>query len=241
MRLRKKDESNTKGRTILVIADCLHGAMAAGRFAVRNLRDSDSRILLLQTYRKPGYSQGLLRDISPILEKVAKAELTELKNEMVKEFDLSASSIGKATLEGDLRVVLKNWFGNTPGISVVVGSDPRLSYRSFPCRKVVGAVVESGLTPVFVVSDSITLIDREGITLFAAEEKEVSSDYFDFLKEMSGKRELKMTTITVDSGNRFFPSGDTTLHLSVDPGSRSDNITGGEMIFRKEVEKIQSG
>lgn len=241
MRLRRKDESNTKGRTILVIADCLHGAMAAGRFAVRNLRDSDSRIILLQTYRKPGYSQGMLRDISPILEKVARAELTELKNEMVKEFGLSAGSIGKATLEGDLGTVLKNWFGNTPGLSVVVGSDPRLSYRSFPCRKVIEAVVEAGLTPVFVVSDSITLIDREGITLFAGEEKEVSSDYFDFLKEMSVKRELRMTIITVDSENSFFPSGDTTLHLSVDPGSRSDNITGGEMIFRKEVEKMQTG
>ncbi|MCA1757737.1 MAG: hypothetical protein LC649_09805 [Bacteroidales bacterium] len=240
MRLRKK-ESNAKGRTVLVLADCLHGAMAAGRFAVRNLRDSDSRILLLQTYRKPGYGQSMLRDISPILEKVAKAELTELKNQMMKEFDLSAGSIGKATLEGDIRTVLKNWFGNTPGLSVVVGSDPRLSYRSFPCRKVIEAVVESGLTPVFVVSDSITLIDREGITLFAGEEKEVSSDYFDFLKEISGKYELRMTIITVDSENSFFPSGDTTLHLSVDPGSRSDNITGGEMIFRKEVEKMQAG
>lgn len=240
MRLRRKDESNTKGRTILVLADCLHGAMAAGRFAVRNLLDSNSRIILLQTYRKPAYGQSTLRDISPILEKVAKAELTELKNQIVKEFGLPAGSIGKATLEGDLGIVLRNWFGNTPGLSVVVGSDPRLSYRSFPCRKVIGAVVESGLTPLFVVSDSVTLIDREGITLFAGEENEVKSDYFDFLTEVSNKRELRMTTITVDSDSRFFPSGDTTLHLSGNHGSRSDNISGGEMIFRKEVDRIQA-
>ena len=46
MRMRHKNKGYSRGRTILVIADCQHGAMEAGRFAVRNLYDSNSRIIL---------------------------------------------------------------------------------------------------------------------------------------------------------------------------------------------------
>lgn len=239
--MKPKNQSDENGRTILVLADCLHGAMEAGRFAVRNLYDSNSRILLQQTYQKPRYGQSMLRDITPMLRKVAKEELTKLKNEMVKEFGLPAGSIGKLALEGELSTVLRSWFGNTPGLSVVVGYDPRLSYRAFPCRSVIKAATDSGLRPLFVVSDSITLIDSSIITLFTGDERQVCSDYVDFLEDMSDNNGMRMTMLTMENAGKFRPAPETTLHLSAGAASRTDNLTKVEQLFRQEVERISTG
>jgi hypothetical protein len=241
MRLKPKNQSDENGRTILVIADCLHGVMEAGRFAVRNLYDSNSRILLMQSYQKPRYGQSMLRNITPMLEKIAKEELTKLKNEMFKESGLPAGSIGKLALEGELSTLLRSWFGDTPGLSVVVGYDPRLSYRAFPCRSVIKAVTDSGLRPLFIVSDSITLIDNRIITLFTEDERQVCSDYLDFLEDMSDNHAMRMTTLTMGKAGKFRPAPETTQHFSAWADSRTDNLTAGEVLFRQEVQKISVG
>jgi hypothetical protein len=239
--MRHKNKGYNRGRTILVIADCQHGAMEAGRFAVRNLYDSNSRILLQQTYQKPQYGRGMLRDISPMLEKIAKEELTKLKNDMIKEFGLPAGSIGKVAFEGELSTILRTRFSNTPGLSVVVGFDPRLSYRSFPCRKIIRSVKDSGLSPLFVVSDSITLIDNRNIILFTKDEKQVCSDYLNFLKVIKSKNRMRMTTLTMENAGKFRPAPETALHFVPGQGSWSDDLTGGELLFRKELERICIG
>ena len=241
MRMKHKNKGYSGGRTILVLADCLHGAIEAGRFAVRNLYDSNTRIVLLQTYNKPQYGRSMLHDITPILEKTAKEDLTKLKNEMLKEFGLPADSIGKAALEGELSEVLANGFSKTPGLSVVVGYDPRLSYRAFPCRSVIKAATDSGLRPLFVVSDSITLIDNSIISLFTGDERQIRSDYLDFLEDMSDNNGIRMTTLTMENGGKFRPDPETILHFSAGADSQIDNLTVGEYLFRQEVQRISVG
>ena len=183
----------------------------------------------------------MLRDITPMLEKIAKEELTKLKNEMIKEFGLPAGSIGKLAIEGELSTVLKRMFGNTSGLSVVIGYDPILSYRAFPCRSLVKAAADSGLRPFFVVSDSITLIESSNITLFTGDERQVCSDYLDFLEDMSDKNGMRMTTITRENGGKFRPDPETTLHFSAGADSQIDNLTVGEYLFRQEVQRISLG
>jgi hypothetical protein len=241
MRLRKKNRGFSSGRTILVLVDCQHGAMEAGRFAMRNLYDSNSRILLQHTYQKPRYGQSMLRNISPVLEKIAKEELTKLKNEMIKEFGLPAGSIGKLVFEGELTSIIRNKFSNTPGLSFVVGFNPNVLSRSFPCRSVIKSVTDSGLGPLFVVSDSITLIDSKHIILFTNDEKEVSSSYLNFLKSLKNNKRMQMTTLTMENAGSFRPTPETALHFSTMEGSRSDDLTGGELLLRKELERISIG
>ena len=224
-----------------MLADCLHGAMEAGRFAVRNLYDGNSRILLLQTYQKPHNSQSMLRDITPVLEKTAKGELSRLKNDMVKEFGLPAGSIGKLAVEGELSLVLRDLFGQTPGLSVVLGYDPRLSYRAFPCRSVITAATGSGLRPMFVVSESITVIDSRVITIFTEDERQVCSRYLDFLENMSDRYGMRMTTLTLQNGGQFNPDPETALHFRTGSDKRTDDLPAGESLFRQEVQKINVG
>ncbi len=112
MQLRKKITDTIARQDILVVADCTEGALPAAQFAIRNLYTTGSSIILLQTYQKRTFGQSTLRNIEPLLKKIASRELTELKNELVKDFRLKPNTISKTIIEGELWSVLKRWHRN---------------------------------------------------------------------------------------------------------------------------------
>ena len=187
MRGNSQREGAIKKRTILVVTDCMHGAMAACRFAARNLFDSDTTLLLLQTYRTSRYDQSTLRDISRIIEKTVKSELSGLSQELGKEFSISQDRIREMAVEGDLKEILQELFAAEKTLAIVMGFDPNLSKNTLPCRRLIGAVIESGLRPLFVVSDTITVIDQKNATLLAGERDNIHRVYQEFLEDEIGR------------------------------------------------------
>jgi hypothetical protein len=175
-----------------------------------------------------------------MLKKIATEELRKIKGNLIEEFELSPDSIDKETFEGGLSSILRYEFCNTPDLSAVVGCNPIQSYQPFPCRKVVKAVFESGIRPLFVVSDSITLFDSCNIFLFVEDENQVSSDYFNLLEEIKNKSRIRMTKHTSSNPGQFIPTRETASHFNAGKISGSNNMTGGEMLLRKEINRLNN-
>ncbi len=148
MRLKQKNTSPQISQDILVIADCIHGAQKAASFASRNLHLADSTMMLLQTYQKRAFGQSMLRNITPFLEKTARRELSELKNQIVTNDGIHPKSISKVVLDGELLSVLKQRFGNMTNTAVVLGFDQGMLKPSTYCKKLIVSVIESGIRPL---------------------------------------------------------------------------------------------
>lgn len=229
---------SAKHKIIVVLANCAKGAAEAGRFAVRNLFDKNSKIVLLQTYQKPKYGHTMLRNLSGMLNNIALEDLRGIENILVKEFNLSSESFIKMACEDDLKSILKNEFSKFPNVSLVIGNKSIESKKNFPCRKIINSAIESDIRPVVVVNDSVTLIEKDTMVVYSESDKKVDSDYLSFLKEIKLKNSMRMTMHTSAKLGKFIPSTETTSHFRKINGTIYEGISEGELLLRKELKNI---
>ena len=171
-------------KNIMVLTDCSHGALDAGRFAVKYLFDNKSKIILLQTYHTPVQSKNVLDTISPMLEKVARRELNELKAKLSLEYDISQEKIEIRVIEGELKDIIITEFGNLKKFSIVAGSVSESSPNKIPCRNIIEALVQSNIYPVFLISDCITLIEQSRILIIVDNENKIPDQYREYLQDI---------------------------------------------------------
>jgi len=216
------------------------GALDAGRFAVRNLLDSKSRILLLQTFQKPKNAQSQLPDLSPMLKKISMDELDALKNTLIKEFDLSADCIISESIEEQLSTVLNIDFKDKADHSIVIGLGQRRSERNFPCRNVLKAVLNSGIRPAIIISNDITLIESKNIILYSSDKNEINQEYRDFLDEIKNRQMLDLEIRTIRNAQNPAPSSETTRHFNLINGTEHRGISESERLLRNELKQLES-
>ena len=216
------------------------GALDAGRFAVRNLLDSKSRILLLQTFQKPKNAQSQLPDLSPMLKKISMDELDALKNTLIKEFDLSADCIISESIEEQLSTVLNIDFKDKADHSIVIGLGQRRSERNFPCRNVLKAVLNSGIRPAIIISNDITLIESKNIILYSSDKNEINQEYRDFLDEIKNRQMLDLEIRTIRNAQNPAPSSETTRHFNLINGTEYRGISESERLLRNELKQLES-
>jgi len=232
---KKKNANSIAGDDILILTDCINGAMTAARFAIRNLYTSNSSIILLQTYQKQGFGQSTLRNVLPLLKKIATSELTNLKNEIVKDFGIEAESISKIVKEGKLSLVLKKKFENRSGIILLLGIDPKSLNSDFHCKKLIKSVFNSGIRPAYLISDSIIRIEEGSITYFACHQKKLKPEKLDILRKTLGGKGLNITTVFPESD---FLSGADDVHPK-HPVFQArfpiDDFPKAEKLFRKLI------
>lgn len=190
-------------KTILLLADCWSGAMAAGRFAAQMLFDECSQIILLNTYQGPGTGMTMTRSVTPILEKTAKKDLEILRNCLVNEYDIPASSITEVTKEGAMVSVIETCYSDHDNLSVVLGQNLNNPLRKGFCRNVISSLMSTPFRPVFLVSNFITLIEHSRIFLVAEKEENISSLYRNYLSNIFPGDQKQMELVTHNNRNGF--------------------------------------
>ncbi len=206
MQLKQKKTSAAKSPDILVIADCINGAAKAAWFAIRNLHLHNSAITLLQTYQKVSFGQSMLRNIVPLLEKTASRELIELKNQIVSNTGVDPKSISKIVIEGELSSVLKQRFGKKTGTVVVLGIEQDASDLCISCKKQIVSVINSGIRPIYLVGNGITLISKDKATFFSGEQNLQDGLYYHFLKKFFNGLDIQHS-IMVNSTDSLLKPG----------------------------------
>lgn len=232
MDLKQKNTNSLTNPDILVIADCIHGAEKAALFATRNLHLHDSKMMLLQTYQKQAFGLSMLRNIKPLLEKTAKRELSELKNQIVKNTGISPKNISKIVIEGELLSILKQRYGNKTGTAVVLGIDQGMPNPSNYCKKLIVSAVKSGIRPLYIVGDGITVISKDSVTYFSGDENLQDGTHYQFLSRIFTGLGLKQSIMVASSDALLKTEKDQVDCQHTNSWKLKDKYPRAEILFR---------
>jgi hypothetical protein len=222
-------------KNIMVLTDCSHGALEAGRFAVKYLFDSNSRIILLQTYNTPDKGKSVLNNISPMLEKVARREMNELKARLSREYNADPDRIEIRVIEGDLKEIVVNEFGMINNLSIVAGAISESLPNKIPCRNIINALVDCNIHPVFLISDCITLIEESRILLIAGKENKIPTQYLDYLRESGRIKGKTFELITENNHKQFAMAPESYSHFSAAMDRYKEDLVPIERLFYERV------
>jgi len=234
MQLKQKQKNTNPqiSQDILVIADCIYGAENAASFASRNLHHDDSTMVLLQTYQKQAYGQSMLRNITPLLEKTARRELSELKNQIVRNNGINPESITKVVVEGELLSVLKQRFGNMTDTAVVLGFDQGMPQPSTYYKKLIGSVIKSGIRPFYIVGHGITLISKDSVTYLSGEKNLQDGAYYKFLNRIFSGFGLKQSIMVTSADSLLKSETSQEDYMDFNSWKLKDNYPLAEKLFR---------
>jgi hypothetical protein len=232
MPLKQKNTNPTMTQNILVIAEHIEGAKKAALFATRNLTLHDSEMVLLQTYQKRSFGQSMLRNITPILEKTARHELSELKNQIVRNTGINPKSISKKVMEGELLSVLKQRFGHKAGIAMVLGLEQGMPYSNNYCKKLIVSLLKSGIKPLYIISNGITLISKDRVTYFSGEKNMQDSAYYQFTSRIFTGLGLKQSIVVSSADSHLKPEKNSVDLLNSNSWKLKDEYTLAEQLFR---------
>lgn len=220
---------------ILVIADCYYGRMHAGRFAVKNLFDRDSVLILLQTYQPPEQRKETDTGISPLLKKIAERELREFKARLLCEFDLPSSKLQTLVREGELSNIIDQDFSKIPNLSIVIGSMNQGKSAKIPCWNVISSLMEASVRPVFLITDSISVIESTRIIVIAGDKDPQTSNYLCFVEELKDKFDCELEVITPDDQKKIAMDEESAAHFKVHSELETDYSNSSEKIFYDRV------
>ncbi len=191
----------TKGRTILVLAECQQGALKAGRFALKNLYDNQTRIILLQTYKAPKFGLSMVRNLPSILKNISKEDLTALKNTFLEEFGIPSDNIVKLAMEGDLTTIAQKELKNCENFSVVIGTNCAPLYTRKPYMRIRSFMTITGIRPIYIIDDIITRIDRSKILVNLETTGKMSETFKKFLAKISEEDKIPVEYSTGENLN----------------------------------------
>ncbi len=220
---------------ILVIADCYYGRMHAGRFAVKNLFDNNSIIILLQTYQPPQQRKEMSNGISPLLKKIAERELREFKARLLGEFDLPSSKVQVMVREGDLKDIIDRDFSSLPGLSIVIGSINEGNSNRVPCWNVICSLMEASVRPVFLITKCIAVIEKSRILVIAGKGESGIENYLSFMRELKNKFNFCLEIITPETSKKIAMDENTAGHFNIHKEPESRYLSPSEQVFYDRV------
>lgn len=227
-----KKKQNRK--TILLLVDCLPGALRAGRFVLNNLYDSQTRIILLQTFNIQGFGLFMMRDLSQKLREISLYDLTVLKNSLIEEFGIPSRNIKKLAIEGDLATIVNQKFRKDNNLSVVVGSDRHQVINKTTNKHTISFIKKSIIRPIFLIEDNITLIDRSKIIIVSDNPDQIPELTKKILVDISEKDDLEIEYATGKKNrNTSIPHG-TARFFSKDIRVDSPSLNIIERIIQKK-------
>lgn len=167
----KTKEINTSIKNklnILILADYSDGNKAAIYFAMRYLYRPGSMVYIVQTWQKPNYGASMVRDLSPMLESIARSELDRLKTDLQSRYSMPNDQIRLISHEGSLTTFFKTSVYKSQDWQVVLGSPNYDNFLSSKNRlnEIVDNVSEdlfilngqnndNSISEVFVLADTL--------------------------------------------------------------------------------------
>ena len=90
-----------KKRNIIILSDFVESAWESVRFSFDKLINNNHELTFIQTYRKPGFGQMLLKNIIPVLKQIVNNDLLDLKFKTLQKYKIEDTRISIHPLEGD--------------------------------------------------------------------------------------------------------------------------------------------
>ena len=174
----------------------------------------------------------MLRNITPLLEKTARRELSALKNQIVRNNGINPKSISKVVVEGKLLSVLKQRFGNMTDTAVVLGFDQGMPKPSTYCKKLIVSVLKSGIRPLYIVGNGITLISKDRVTYFSGEKNLQDGAYYQFLSRIFTGLGLKQSIMVTSADSLLKPDKNQGDYLDFNSWKLKDEYPVAEKLFR---------
>jgi hypothetical protein len=194
-----ENQKIAEGKTILLSAECWQGAMRACRFAGKYMCGSNTNIVLFQTYHAPSFGTGTMRNLDPILKKMAKEDLTMLKDNLIGDFGIPAEKIEKKVVEGEFNDLLNEISDEYENNALVVGSDLDEPFRASACGKIIRKLLKSSIRPVLLITESITIIEKERVIIICDKEDKLSPEFLSFFKEINSGYDASMPIISLNN------------------------------------------
>lgn len=190
-----------KVKNIVVLAECWSGTRNAIGFAMHYLMDEQTRLILLQTYKEPNLPGDIMDSIFPMLRKIAMDEITSLKNQIIKEYGIPGEYIDKRVEFGDAGKVISKLLPSSECTVVVMGIETGSSSAFKACLEILNSLKNCKSRPIFLVGESLVMIEKSCVILASATEKNITSDLQNILKLFAGNDELNLI--------RLFPGNKT--------------------------------
>lgn len=218
------------GKTILLSAECWQGALKACRFAGKFLYDQESNFVLFQTYQTPSFGTTTMRNLDPILKKIAREDLTTLKDQLIGEFGIPSEKIEKIVVEGEFEDLLNEIAGKYSDNALVIGSDFDQPFRADACGKSIQKLLQSSVRPIILVTGNIVIIQERGTIIICPGEETLSEDFLNFFQEKDNAAKEPLVIITKDNNK----------HINLEPtvGKYFTKITGNGEIRYSQAEKL---
>lgn len=233
-----KESLQDKRRMITVVAECMLGALDAGRFAVRNLLDRNAEILLLQTFQQPKLGQTQSQDLSSMLKKIASEELTALKYKLVDEFGILPERIHVEVYEENLSSLLKLDYFTSTDHSFVIGIGSTSPKKRISCRRTINSLVDAGKRPIIIVSEEITLIEKGRIVHFSGKGSGPNQEFMKFMETIREKKNMEMKYPSISRNGMPVLSPETTQHFKPVNGQIYPGLTESESMLRNEIKQL---
>lgn len=189
-----------KVKNIVVLAECWSGTGKAIGFAVQYLMEEQTRLTLLQTYKEPNLPGDILDSIFPMLHKIAMDEITGLKNQIIKEHGISGDLIDKRVEFGDAGKIISKLYPSGECTVLVMGIETGNNSGYKACTEILNSLKNCVIRPIFLVGESLIMIEKSCVILATAKEKNITSDLQNILGIFTGKEELEL--IRLFPGNK---------------------------------------
>jgi hypothetical protein len=208
-----KDGNHTGGRGIVLIANCSQGTADAARFAVEHLFDTHSTLVFLQTYDFRINDHGRSASFESRLESIARRELEDLRSTIRKQYRLPADSLHVKVEQGPLPDTINDLWSRFTELAVVVGPGSETPGKKLPCMNIIHDTVESNARPIFLVTDTIAVIEEKRVLVLAGKQKPLSLDYLGMMDEWRKKLDFTLE-ITTGKHNGTRLSTSTLKHFT---------------------------
>lgn len=225
--------TNEENNTVLLSAECWQGAMIASQFAGKYLYRKDTELVLFQTYLAPSFGMTTMRNLDPILKKIAKEDLTVLKDKLIGDFGIPAEKIQKKVVKGELDDLLKAIPAEYANPALVIGSDNFVkTFSSDACGKIIRKFLNSSIRPIFFIMDSITIFEEQNVIIVSESE---NPDFLSFYKEIAGNAPDSMVIITNKNEKRAVMNSSTKKYFSEVMLSGNQSFNQIEKLFNERV------
>jgi len=208
------EQSRNSTKTVILAAECLHGFVEAGRFADNFLLDNRTRVVLLNTFKRPMEAASRFRNFYLILKQNAEEDLSLVKTTLIKNYGLASEKIDKVTIEGELNSVISNNFSDFDNLTVVLGYDFNIPDRKEYYETLLSSILKSTTRPIFIISDFLTVIESSRVVVISDVDETIPPVFLKSLRNVSGKTDMHVEIVTLNNGNTVEMSNATKAHFS---------------------------
>ena len=231
MKLKNISKKKLNGKTIMLLTESMQGALKAGHFAINHFYDEETRIILLETFFAPKYGRLIMKNLSLKLKEIAKEDLTRLKNTLIKESGIPPESILKVAIEGGLTSIMKQEFSNDENLSVVIGTDWDPVYDKISIKQVMAFIRTTNIRPIFLIGDTITLIDRTMIMIISGNANMIPETIKKCLVQISERDNIPIEYVTDEKKSTASIPDGTARFFSKPSKTNSQSLSRIERIY----------